>query len=119
MSMVWSFLTLGVQTFQRGFFEVDLMNYYNGQLWLRSANRPAGLALGWHIWSVLRGLGFLLLTYEVISLAMQCATGRELAPRSRRWKRWTAAAALLVADGLAKHWLLEPVRQGLYENLLS
>lgn len=115
-TIVMSLMSLGVLTLERGFYEVDLMNYYNGQLWQASHNGPLALLLGWHVWSLLRGIGYLFLTYEGISLGIQLWTGVESAPWSRRAARWGLGFAFLLADGVAKFWLLEPVRASLAAN---
>lgn len=117
ISLVWSFATLGIQTFQRGFFEVDLMNFYTARLMSVSHSGTKALLFGWHIWSLLRGAAFVILTYEVISLAVQFWTSQTIATWTARRLRWLLASGLLVADGLAKHFLMEVVRQQLQANL--
>jgi hypothetical protein len=116
---VWSIGSLGVITFQRGFFEVDLMNYYNGRLLEYSQDPLWGLLLGWHIWSVLRGVGFLFVTFEVVSLGYQFWTWRRLSPWRTRGLRLAVGLALLIADGAAKHLLMQPVQQALAANLCA
>lgn len=113
----WSIGSLGAITFQRGFFEVDLMNYYNGRLLEHSQDPLWGLVLGWHVWSVLRGLGFLFVTFEVVSLGYQFWTWRRLSPWRTRGLRLAIGLALLIADGAAKHLLMQPVQQALAANL--
>lgn len=113
---LWDFTSLGLLTFHHGFYEVDLMNYYNGRLLERSVSPIWSLALGWHIWSLLRGAGFLILTFEACSLAMQFWTWTPISSPPRRAFRWTAGLGLLLCDAVAKAWLLGPVRDQLLEN---
>ena len=62
------------------------------------------LAVGWHPWSLCRGLGYGLLTFEVVSYSYQRLTGSTVStPRRRAW-RWALGLALLVLDGMLK-WL--------------
>jgi hypothetical protein len=117
-STLFTFTSLGTVTFGQGFYEVDLMNYYNAQLLGRSQSGPLALVLGWHIWSVLRGLGYLVLTFEIISLSLAAWSGKSLSSWRARASRWGAGLGLLAADGIVKILLLEPVRQILDANLL-
>jgi hypothetical protein len=114
---LYSYTSLGALTFYEGFYEVDLMNFYTAQLLRQSHSQPLALATGWHIWSLLRGLGYLCITFEVMSLALQHLLRTPLSTRPRRW-RWGIGLALILADCLAKTILLEPVRSTLYTNLL-
>jgi hypothetical protein len=114
---LFSVTSLGVITLHQGFFEVDLMNYYNGQL-LRISRRPElALCYGWHLWSLLRGCGYVVLTYELTSLGLQLAMGRSLAPWSERAIRWGVGTGFLILDATTKWCLLETVRQQLAANL--
>ena len=117
-SMLYSFTSFGVLTFHEGFFEVDLMNYYNAQLLMRSQSGPLALALGWHIWSVLRGIGYLFLTFEAVSLALAWVSGVAVASAAARRWRWGVGLSFILADGVAKYVALESVREGLFTNLL-
>jgi hypothetical protein len=116
---LYSYASLGLITLYQGFHEVDLMNYYVGRLAAASVHPGLALALGWHLWSVLRGLGYLLLTYELLSFALR----RLAAVPSDRWNargaalRAGAGLFLLAADGVTKAMLLEPVRSALFANL--
>ncbi len=112
-----SFTSLGTLTFFHGFHEVDLMNYYNGQLILRSRNPAWALVLGWHIWSILRGMGYTVLSCELISLALQFFSRRQLATARRHSLRIALGIALLVADGIVKATCSEAIRIQLLENL--
>lgn len=116
---LYSYTSLGALTFYEGFYEVDLMNFYTAQLLRHSQNGPQALALGWHLWSLLRGAGYLLITFEVMSLALQHLLRMPLATRRRRQQRWAPGLGLILADGLAKAVLLEPVRASLLANLGS
>lgn len=116
-TVVWSSFSLGLVTFQRGFHEVDLMNYYIGNLLLTSQSRPRALGLGWHVWSLLRGVGYVVLTFELVSLGLRCWSGIALSTWRRRLSRWGVGISLLLADGAVKYALLGPVRDALFENL--
>ncbi|MCR4414613.1 MAG: hypothetical protein NUV77_19525 [Thermoguttaceae bacterium] len=109
--------SFGAIAFYQGFFEVDLMNFYNAQLLSASASRPLALVLGWHPWSLLRGAGYVLVSFEIVSLALAWISGVPVATRRARLWRWTLGLAFLAADGLVKLVLLEPVRRSLYLNL--
>jgi hypothetical protein len=117
-TMFYSYTSLGALTFYEGFYEVDLMNFYTAQLLRHSQSQPQALAAGWHLWSLLRGLGYLFLTFEVISLSLQRLFRMPLSTRHRRQWRWAIGLSLILADGLAKAILLEPVRSTLFTNLL-
>lgn len=109
-------VSLGALTFYQGFIEVDLMNYYNAQL-LRESATLESLFLGWHPWSVLRGVGYAFLSFELISLAMGTVGGRSLSSPARRRLRWSLGLAFLVGDGIVKYALMESVRAELYRLL--
>ncbi|MEZ6107319.1 MAG: hypothetical protein R3B96_14670 [Pirellulaceae bacterium] len=64
---LYTFTSLGWLTFMQGFYEVDLMNFYLGQLMRHSDQPGIAAGTGWHIWSILRGIGFVFLTFETIS----------------------------------------------------
>ena len=70
-----------------------------------------------HPWSLLRGAGYVLLTYEILSLALQVFSGRRLAVWRVRGSRLAAGVGFLLADGLVKYFFLETVRQQLFANL--
>lgn len=115
-AFLFGYTSLGSILFYEGFFEVDLMNFYNAQLMAQSNNHALSLALGWHIWSWLRGLGYLFIAFEIISLSLRRMTGRSQAGRFR-WQRLCVGLAFLIADGLVKVILLEPVREQMMFNL--
>jgi hypothetical protein len=112
-----SYVSLGWITFSEGFRQVDWMNFYGAQLMGCSRHPAAALLVGWHVWSLARGLGFAVLIFEVLSLSLGRLTGRELSrPRLRRW-RWTAGLSLLAADAVLKVLLLGAVQRWLLGDL--
>ena len=115
---VFTYTSLGFLTLWQGFYEVDLMNYYVGQLVVHSRSPWQALLLGWHPWSACRGLGYLLITFEVASLSFSRLTGARLSTAARRGKRWAAGLALLGLDVGIKYCCTDLVRAALYENLL-
>jgi hypothetical protein len=115
-AFIFSYTSLGGILFYEGFFEVDLMNFYNAKLMSESSNHALSLALGWHIWSWLRGLGYLFLAFEIISLSLRRMTGVSQAGRLRL-THLGVGLAFLLADGLVKVVLLEPVREQMMFNL--
>jgi hypothetical protein len=115
-AFLFSYTSLGSILFYEGFFEVDLMNFYNAQLMAQSSNQALSLALGWHIWSWLRGLGYLFIAFEIISFSLRRMTGVTTAGRLRL-SRFGVGLAFLLADGLVKVILLESVREQMLFNL--
>jgi hypothetical protein len=116
-AVLYSYVSLGWLTFFEGFREVDWMNFYGARLMVCSRSPATALLLGWHVWSLVRGLGFAVLSFEVLSLSFGRLTGRELSsPRCRAW-RWSAGLALFAADALLKLVLVHAVQQGLHDNL--
>ena len=118
-SSLYSFTSMGALTFAQGFYEVDLMNYYNGRLASESRSTARSITLGWHVWSVLRGVGYLFLTFELISISFQTFSGVMISTNHRRLTRWVAGISFLLADGIIKWVYSESVRQMLDDNLLS
>lgn len=116
---LYSATSFGVLTFLEGFRQVDMMNYYNGRLLGRSVNRPKALALGWHLWSILRGVGYVFLTFEVISLAVQWLSGLRVSAWTTRRLRWSLGLFFVLGDGLLKYVMVEAVRWELFSNLRS
>jgi hypothetical protein len=114
-----TYLSLGLATFWQGLHEVDLMNYYVGELVAHSRSPWLAVLLGWHPWSVCRGVGYLFLTYEVASLSLSRLTGTQLSTPQRRATRWALGLGFLVLDGMIKYFCLEPVRRQLAWNLLK
>ncbi len=117
--VAYTYVSLGLATLCQGFHEVDLMNYYVGQLVANSQSPWRAILLGWHPWSVCRGVGFLFLTYEVASWSLSRLTGTPLSTPRRRAVRWAWGVGFLVLDGLIKFWFLESVRKQLASNLLG
>jgi hypothetical protein len=119
LMVLHTYLSLGLVTFWQGLHEVDLMNYYVGALAAHSKNPWLAIVLGWHPWSVCRGIGYLFLTYEVASFSLARLTATSLSPPRRRAARWALGLGFLVLDGLIKYHCLEPVRRQLAGNLLG
>lgn len=115
-AILFSYTSLGSIIFYQGFYEVDLMNFYNAQLMAQSSNQALSLALGWHVWSWLRGLGYLFIAFEIISFSLRRMTGMN-GDGSLRWRRFAVGLAFLLADGLVKVIMLEPVREQMLFNL--
>ena len=115
-AVLFSYTSLGSIIFYQGFYEVDLMNFYNAQLMAQSSNQALSLALGWHVWSWLRGLGYLFIAFEIISFSLRRMTGMN-GDGSLRWRRFAVGLAFLLADGLVKVIMLEPVREQMLFNL--
>jgi hypothetical protein len=114
---LFTYLSLGLATFWQGFYELDLMNCYVGQLMAHSHNPLLALSLGWHPWSLCRAVGFFFITFEVTSFSCARLTGVTLSTRRRRTGRWLVGLGFLVLDGLLKFFLLDTVRVTLAENL--
>jgi len=109
--------TLGVVPFFHGFHQLDLMNCYVGRLLAQSDRPQIVFALGWHPWSLLRGLGFAVLLFEVVSISLARLSGSSLCPRRRRLARYLAAFFLLAADATIKYFWLDAVRGQLATSL--
>jgi hypothetical protein len=113
-----AYCSLGLTVLLRGFYEVDLMNYYVGRLMAQSSEASTAVLYGWHIWSVTRGVGCALVLYEITSLSFGALTGTSAQrARGRRW-RLGAGIALLLLDGLLKLLLMDTVQARLQANLL-
>lgn len=113
-----TYLSLGLIPCLQGLHEVDLMNFYVGRLLAESGDGLLSLVVGWHPWSVLRGLGFTVLTATLALWSYQRLVGQAAGSWRRLGLRLALGAALLLADGLAKFWLLEPVRVALASRLV-
>lgn len=115
---IFSFTSFGTVVFHDGFVQVDMMNYYNAQLTGISNDELRAVGFGWHLWSIMRGLGYLFVTYEMISLAFRFFAGRAVSTRQRRALRWSLGAGFLIADCVIKFFAVDAVRLKLFENLL-
>ncbi len=114
---IGSYLTLGFLPFLQGFYEVDLMNFYAGRLLAQSTDPWTVIFMGWHPWSVTRGVAYTVLVYELTAWSYQRLTARAPFGPGGRPLRLGVAAALLVLDGVIKYLLLDPVRLRLAANL--
>lgn len=113
----FSYLSLGLSCFWQGFYEVDLMNYYVGQLLTQSASAPTAVGFGWHMWSLTRGVCYSVLVFEVASWSLARLSGRELSTPRRRAARWGVAVGFFLLDCAIKLAMLESVRARLADNL--
>lgn len=111
-------LTLGLAIFARGFYEVDLMNVYVGNLLRESGGAWGALLVGWHPWSICRGLCYVLLTYALVGRVGEWLTGRN--PPPGRARTWHVALALgfFAADCVIKSSSTEAVRSVLHASLV-
>jgi hypothetical protein len=114
---LYGYVSLGVAPLWQGFHEVGLMNYYVGRLMAESEDPFLALVLGWHPWSWCRGLGYLILTFEVSSLALEHLTGTRLSSLRRRLWRWGAGLTFLALDIGIKYASMGTVRELLAANL--
>jgi hypothetical protein len=113
-----SYVSLGLAPLVRGLEQVDMMNYYVGRL-IADSESPwlAGL-LGWHPWSVCRGIGCAILIYECVNFSLARLTGRELSTQRRRAERWGVALMFLALDCVVKYTWMEQVRSVLAAHLV-
>src|SRR5262249_20881507 len=102
--------TLGLVPLFHAFNQLDLMNCYVGRLVAQSGRQWITLGLGWHPWSLLRGIGFAVLIFEIVSLSMARLAGARLSTRPRRILRYMAAFFFLTADATLKCFCLDSVR---------
>lgn len=116
-SIVLGAVSFGLLPLVQGVYEVDLMNFYVGRLLDGSVDVTTALFFGWHPWSVLRGLCYLLLVYELSSLSLGWFTKRRLGTLRGHGVRIGAALVFFVADALVKYSMLDLVRDGLASNL--
>lgn len=114
-----SYVSFGLTPLVLGLEQVDMMNYYVGRLVANSESPWLAVAVGWHPWSLLRGIGCVILLFEVLSLSFERLTATQFSTRRRRLARWTAGIAFLVLDGVVKYTCMEPVRTVLEENLIQ
>lgn len=106
-------LTLGALIYIQGFFEVDLMNYYTARIMTRSHEPLATFAWGWHIWSVMRGIGFLLVAQEGVWVMLAWLTRRPMALGEGGGWRLAIGLGFLAGDALVKWLLLDATRNHL------
>ena len=113
-----AFVSMGLVPLLEGVYQVDLMNFYVGNLLANSESPVPALLLGWHPWSVIRGLCYVVLVYELASLALSWLARRPLAEARARKLRWGAILVLFLLDGALKWVILDRVRDGLAANLI-
>ena len=116
--VVLAYCSLGLTVLVRGFYEVDLMNYYVGRLIAQSSHTHTALIYGWHVWSLVRGIGCSLVIYEIVSLSFSALVGADRGRERGRRLRLCAGVGLLVVDGVLKFLLLDTVQARLQANLL-
>ncbi len=116
--VVFAGTSFGLIPLAQGLYELDLMNFYVGRLAVASASVTLALAVGWHVWAILRGVAYSRIVYEAASFSLEKLTGRSLSTAVRRRRRWAVGLTLLSLDCLLKFTLLEPVRRVLSANLL-
>lgn len=109
----------GVIAFFAGFRQLDLMNFYVGRLATESQSATVALFVGWHPWSVLRGIGFMILLFEAVNLSLTRLSGVELSEPLRRRRRWAWGLFFLVLDGALKYVCMDIVRSVLADNLVE
>lgn len=114
----FSFTSFGAVVFHEGFVQVDMMNYYNAQLAKESQSEIRAIGFGWHLWSLMRGLGYLFVTYEMISLSVEFLLRQSISTWKKRTFRWTCGLGFLIADCVIKFYAVEAVREKLFENLV-
>lgn len=115
--LLYGLVSLGAAPLWQGFHELGLMNFYVGRLAAHSDDPALAVLLGWHPWSLCRGLGYLLLTFEVCSLALAWLTATELSTRSRRLARWGLGLSFLALDVVIKYYSMGAIRELLAANL--
>ena len=114
-----SYISLGGVLLLNGLFQVDMMNVYVGNLISTSHNPFIALGLGWHPWSVTRGIGFLVLGFEAVSWSLQRMTHTIISSPRRRTARCCLGVGFLLLDATVKLTLMETVRSILNSNLIS
>lgn len=114
---VMAMFSMGLLVLVQGMYEVDLMNFYVGNVLAQSDNPAIALLAGWHPWSVIRGFCYVVLTYEVASLSLSLWSGRTLSTKRARRARWATALGFFLLDMAVKWSLLDVVRSALNANL--
>ena len=113
-----SYLSLGLLPLVRGFYEVDLMNFYVGRMLAEGDGSVMSLLVGWHPWSVMRGICYAFVIFELTSFSLERMTGRSLSTRARRRQRWALGVFFFGADCLVKIVTLDAVRNTLAAHLV-
>lgn len=112
-----SYLSFGSVAFAKGIEEVDLMNFYVGRLVAMSEDSWTAIALGWHPWSILRGVACTVIVFEVASLSLARLSNRPLSTRRRRIRRWQIGIGFACLDAIVKLSLAPTIRELLLANL--
>ena len=108
--------SFGVLPVYQGVYECDLMNFYVGRLLSQSTAPMVTLSLGWHPWSICRGIGLLLLLHEAVAIAVAVFIGR-IAPAPRgALLRLSIACCFLAADVVLKALAMPLVQRCLQES---
>ena len=108
--VILNVLTLGGATLVGGIEQIDMMNYYVGQLLTHSSAPLVSATLGWHPWSVCRGIGYLFITFETVSLSLGQLAGQNFSKLPTRQLRWGIGLSFIVLDGIVKWSCMEHVR---------
>jgi hypothetical protein len=112
------YLSLGLFPFLAGFEQADLMNFYVGRLLRESQGWTVALLLGWHPWSVARGVCYAVLASDLASWSLSRMTGRALATAGRG-ARVAVALAFFSLDCGLKLLVSDAVRAALAQNLVG
>ena len=112
-----TYCSFGLIPLWRGLEQVDMMNFYVGRLIANSESPWVAGFFGWHPWSVCRGLGSMILLFELISFSFERLTGRKLSTARKRLARWGAGIVFFLLDGVIKYNYMESVRAILADNL--
>jgi hypothetical protein len=115
---LFSYTSLGLIPLWRGFYEVDWMNFYVGRLLTMSDNDALAISVGWHWWSVCRGIGYTFLICEAVAFSIERLT-RQPSKSSHRARRirLIVGFAFILLDFFIKYHYMEVVRQILFDNL--
>lgn len=109
--------SLGLTTLLVAAQQLDRMNYYVGRLVAESDSPVLSVLIGWHPWSICRGLGYLLVVFEMTSLAAERVLEKPLSTRRRRQWRWAFALLFVSLDVGLKWSCTESVRLTLQQHL--
>ena len=116
---VFGYTSLGAVVYMRGFYEVDLMNFYTTRLIQRSRNPWIALLWGWHPWSVLRGIGLLMLSYGALVLALGHVSGQRLMDGRGLLITGSIGLSFVLFDAGVKFICLPMAQNALFSNLLQ